>query len=46
MAFYLHAIVDGAKEKMANFVIEPPTLFKGRGEHPKAGLLKARIRPE
>jgi DNA topoisomerase I len=35
MAFYLHAIVDGAKEKMANFVIEPPTLFKGRGEHPK-----------
>ena len=27
-------------------MIEAPTLFKGRGEHPKAGLLKARIMPE
>lgn len=27
-------------------MIEPPTLFKGRGEHPKAGIMKARIIPE
>jgi len=28
------------------FQIEPPTLFKGRGKHPKAGCLKPRIQPE
>jgi len=27
-------------------MIEPPTLFKGRGKHPKAGILKPRIEPE
>lgn len=27
-------------------MIEPPTLFKGRGEHPKMGLMKGRIQPE
>lgn len=27
-------------------MIEPPTLFKGRGEHPKAGFMKGRILPE
>ena len=27
-------------------MIEPPTLFKGRGTHPKAGLMKPRIFPE
>lgn len=27
-------------------MIEPPTLFKGRGEHPKMGLMKGRIMPE
>jgi DNA topoisomerase-1 len=31
---------------MGSFIIEPPTLFKGRGKHPKAGIMKARIRPE
>ena len=32
-------------EKINGFVIEPPTLFKGRGAHPKAGVLKPRIQP-
>lgn len=27
-------------------MIEPPTLFKGRGNHPKAGYLKARVYPQ
>ena len=31
---------------MGNFRVEPPGLFRGRGEHPKMGKLKARIWPE
>ena len=34
------------REKLANFKIEPPGLFRGRGEHPKMGLLKKRVVPE
>jgi len=37
---------DGHKEKIGNFKLEPPGLFRGRGEHPKMGKLKKRIRPE
>jgi len=39
-------ILDGHKEKIGNFRIEPPGLFRGRGEHPKMGKLKKRVRPE
>lgn len=39
-------IMDGHKQKIANFKIEPPGLFRGRGEHPKQGKLKKRIQPE
>ncbi|CAA0829184.1 DNA topoisomerase 1 [Striga hermonthica] len=42
---YTWAIVDGVKEKVGNFRVEPPGLFRGRGEHPKMGKLKKRIRP-
>jgi DNA topoisomerase-1 len=45
-ALYGFAIVDSYVEKVAGYVIEPPTLFKGRGMHPKAGFMKARIMPE
>ncbi|WVQ84420.1 hypothetical protein IAT38_006572 [Cryptococcus sp. DSM 104549] len=43
---YIMATVDGRKEKVGNFRAEPPGLFKGRGEHPKKGTLKLRLRPE
>ncbi|CAO3612677.1 unnamed protein product [Mucor hiemalis] len=43
---YLHATVDGRKEKVGNFRIEPPGLFRGRGSHPKTGKLKTRVQPE
>ncbi|WWD19549.1 hypothetical protein CI109_104010 [Kwoniella shandongensis] len=43
---YLFAMVDGRKEKVGNFRAEPPGLFRGRGEHPKKGTLKHRLRPE
>nr|KYP42068.1 DNA topoisomerase 1 [Cajanus cajan] len=42
---YMWAIVDGVKEKVGNFRVEPPGLFRGRGEHPKMGKLKKRIHP-
>lgn len=38
--------IDGHKEKIGNFRIEPPGLFRGRGEHPKMGMFKKRVMPE
>ncbi|KAL4251473.1 DNA topoisomerase I [Abortiporus biennis] len=43
---YTHCTLDGRKEKVGNFRVEPPGLFRGRGEHPKKGCLKLRVRPE
>ncbi|CAO3671742.1 hypothetical protein G6F70_005031 [Rhizopus microsporus] len=43
---YQTAIVDGRREKVGNFKIEPPELFRGRGNHPKTGKLKMRVQPE
>ena len=34
-AEYGIAVIDGHEEKIGNFRIEPPGLFRGRGEHPK-----------
>ncbi|OII74874.1 DNA topoisomerase I [Cryptosporidium ubiquitum] len=45
-SLFVYALVDWIKEKVGNFRIEPPGLFKGRGEHPKSGMLKRRIFPE
>lgn len=38
--------IDERIEKVGNFRIEPPGLFRGRGEHPKTGCLKLRVKPE
>jgi DNA topoisomerase-1 len=43
---YMYVMVDGKKEKIGNFRIEPPGLFRGRGSHPKTGSLKTRVLPE
>lgn len=37
-----YALIDGRLEKMGNYNVEPPGLFRGRGEHPKTGVLKKR----
>jgi DNA topoisomerase-1 len=37
---YVTCSLDGRKEKVGNFRVEPPGLFRGRGEHPKKGALK------
>ncbi|KAH7162702.1 hypothetical protein B0J13DRAFT_669378 [Dactylonectria estremocensis] len=43
---YLHCMWDGRKQKVGNFRVEPPSLFRGRGEHPKTGKIKTRVWPE
>ena len=43
---YGFCLMDGHKEKIGNFKIEPPGLFRGRGDHPKQGMLKRRTQPE
>jgi len=42
---YGHALLDGHLQKVGNYKVEPPGLFLGRGNHPKAGKIKARIMP-
>ncbi|XP_069073953.1 DNA topoisomerase I, mitochondrial-like isoform X2 [Pleurodeles waltl] len=39
-------VMDQHRERIGNFKIEPPGLFRGRGDHPKQGMLKKRILPE
>ncbi|XP_071957793.1 DNA topoisomerase I, mitochondrial-like isoform X2 [Antedon mediterranea] len=43
---YGYCTIDSHKEKIGNFRIEPPGLFRGRGEHPKQGMLKRRTLAE
>ncbi|KAL7744966.1 hypothetical protein ACLKA6_007236 [Drosophila palustris] len=43
MKEYGFCMIDGHKEKIGNFRLEPPGLFRGRGEHPKMGMIKCRI---
>lgn len=43
---YKFCLLDGRREQIGNFRIEPPGLFRGRGAHPKTGKLKRRVMPE
>lgn len=43
---YKTCLLDGRKENVGNFRVEPPGLFRGRGDHPKTGKLKTRVTPE
>ena len=43
---YMYALIDGKKQPVGNFRIEPPGIFLGRGCHPLIGKLKKRIYPE
>lgn len=43
---YTTCLWDGRKEQVGNFRVEPPGLFRGRGEHPKTGKVKRRVMPE
>jgi len=43
---YMYCMWDGRKQKVGNFRVEPPGLFRGRGDHPKTGRVKKRAQPE
>jgi DNA topoisomerase-1 len=43
---YGYAWLDGKREKVGNFTIEPQAIFYGRGENPNRGRVKAEINPE
>ncbi|ANZ73385.1 BA75_00253T0 [Komagataella pastoris] len=43
---YKYCLLNGRRERVGNFRIEPPGLFRGRGSHPKTGRVKKRIYPE
>jgi DNA topoisomerase-1 len=42
---YKYCIIDGVKQNVGNYKIEPPGIFLGRGNHPKTGHIKKRIFP-
>jgi DNA topoisomerase-1 len=45
-AIYSKAVVDGIEVDIANWLVEPPGLFMGRGHHPMRGRWKPRVRPQ
>lgn len=45
-SIYGKAIVDGVEVDIANWLVEPPGLFMGRGQHPMRGRWKPRVKPE
>jgi DNA topoisomerase I len=42
-AVYGKAIVDGVEVDIANWLVEPPGIFMGRGQHPLRGKWKPRV---
>jgi DNA topoisomerase I len=45
-AIYGKGLVDGIEVDIANWLVEPPGLFMGRGQHPMRGRWKPRVRPQ
>ena len=43
---FQYTLVNGALQKQGNILVEPPSLFRGRGVHPKQGMIKQRVAPE
>ncbi len=43
---YGYAMIDGTRTEIANWMVEPPSLFMGRGSHPMRGRWKPRISPQ
>jgi DNA topoisomerase-1 len=43
---YGYAEIDGHRVEVANYLVEPPGIFMGRGKHPMRGLWKPRIYQE
>jgi DNA topoisomerase-1 len=45
-SIYGLATVDGVTVEIANWLVEPPGLFMGRGQHPLRGRWKPRVLPQ
>ena len=43
---YKTAFVDGKPQPVGNYLVEPPSIFIGRGCHPYIGKIKKRVYPE
>ncbi|MBI2084356.1 MAG: DNA topoisomerase I [Candidatus Aenigmarchaeota archaeon] len=43
---YGYVIIDGSRAEVANWMVEPPGIFMGRGQHPLRGKWKRRIKHE
>lgn len=43
---YGYVDIDGNKAEIANWMVEPPGIFMGRGQHPLRGKWKSRIKSE
>src|SRR5213594_2223036 len=43
---YGYAVIDGTKTEFAKYMVEPPSIFMGRGSHPLRGRWKPRVFPE
>jgi DNA topoisomerase I len=43
---YRTAVVDGQIQELDSYIVEPPTIFVGRGDHPLSGSIKLRLGPE
>ncbi len=42
---YGYAMLNGEKQPLGMYVIEPPSIFCGRGNHPSHGCFKFRVKP-
>ena len=43
---YGYAIINGTKTEVGNYMVEPASIFMGRGEHPFRGKWKSMAEPE
>jgi len=43
---YGQAVVDGVLIPLGNYVVQPPGLYIGHGEHPMRGRIKKRVEPK
>lgn len=43
---YGYAFLDGKREKVGNFTVEPQAIFYGRGENPNRGRVKDEVNPK
>jgi DNA topoisomerase-1 len=43
---YGYAFIDGKREKVGNYTVEPVSIFMGVGKNPKRGKIKHQVNPE